>query len=71
MQEPTLRYAGQVAVAGLFCLVAGWALMWHALPWAIALLPLAAPLVVFLSVALISILWATADVVRGRAHDAD
>jgi hypothetical protein len=53
-------------LAGLFCLLVSYAIGWHALPWARAHLPLAAPLVLFLAVALASIWWATVDVLRGH-----
>jgi hypothetical protein len=66
VDTPTLAWPLRVLIAGLFCAVTLYAVGGHLLPWAIDRLPLAAPLAVFFAVGLISIVWATVDVVRGR-----
>ena len=65
MTSPPLAWPARVAIAVVFCAAVAYALLGHAIPWALARLPLAAPLLVFFAVALISVLWATADVLRG------
>jgi hypothetical protein len=61
----------RVAIAILFCSVVTFAVVMHALPWSVARLPLTAPIVLILVVALASIVWATIDVIRGGPWAAD
>jgi hypothetical protein len=61
-----LAWPGRVAIALLFCALVVYGIAGRALPWAAAHLPLSAPIALFLSVALVSICWATLDVLRGR-----
>lgn len=55
---------GGLALA--FCVAALYGIGGRLLPWALAHLPLAAPLALVLIVGLLAIGWATLDVVRGR-----
>jgi hypothetical protein len=64
--QARLGWAGRAAVALVFCALAVYGIGGHALPWTVERLPLTAPLTVLLAVALLSICWATIDVLRGR-----
>jgi hypothetical protein len=67
MAAQTLPRPAQLLIATLYCALVLYAVGDHAIPWTLARLPLAFPLTVFLSVALVSICWSTVDVYRGRA----
>ena len=58
---------GRALVALAFCAFVVWAVLFHALPWSLDRLPWAAPITLVLTVALLSIVWATVDVLRGRS----
>jgi hypothetical protein len=60
----TLARAPRVLFATAFCLALGYALLGRAIPWALARLPLAAPLVLVFAVALAATVWATLDAYR-------
>ncbi|TAK22315.1 MAG: hypothetical protein EPO26_11480 [Chloroflexota bacterium] len=62
----SLAWPARVAVALLFLAFVAWAVLWHALPWALDRLPWGAPVALFLTIALASIAWATVDVARGK-----